>query len=86
MSRSSQSIWSQPDEALQQLIERVNGEACAEDDDNRVVGDLLVGLAADDGHCARIRPASFLRFGGNSFWIDDRSGRALNHVCAWRLK
>jgi hypothetical protein len=86
MRHSSQSIWSQPDDALKRLIERVNDEACAEDDETRLVGDLLVRLAADDGHCARIRPASFLRFGGNSFWIDDRSGRALDHVRAWRWK
>jgi hypothetical protein len=71
---------------LKRLIERINDEASCAEDDSRVVDGLLVRLDADDGHCARIRPASFLRFGGNSFWIDDRSGRALDHVCAWRLK
>jgi len=65
--RHTQPIWSEPDDALKQLIERINDEACAEDDDTRVVDGLLVRLDADDGHCPRIRPASFLRFGGNSF-------------------
>lgn len=67
MRRTSQSIWSQPDEALKRLIERINDEACDEEDDARVIDGLLVRLDADDEHCARIRPASFLRFGGNSF-------------------
>lgn len=84
--RHSQSIWSQPNEALRQLIERINDEVCTEEDDTRFVDGLLVRLDADDEHCARIRPASLLRFGGNSFWIDDRSGRALDHVRAWRWK
>jgi len=78
-------IWSQPADALAVLISRVNGDA-REDDDARLIDGLLVQIDGGKGQRARTRSASFLRFGGATFWIDSRSGHALDHVTAWRRK
>ncbi|MDR6409741.1 UNVERIFIED_ORG: hypothetical protein ABIC62_002432 [Burkholderia sp. 1595] len=79
-------IWSQPADALAVLISPVNGDARGEDDDARLIDGLLVQIDGGNGQRARTRSASFLRFGGATFWIDSCSGHALDHVTAWRRK